>query len=84
MGKNQEKTFDELKRKTNQASILTLPNLQKPFKLEMDSSGYVMTAVLMQGNKSICYHYEMFHGGVLNYPTYDKELYTLVQTVKKW
>ena len=38
--------------------------------------------VLMQGGKLVCYHFEMFHGGVLNYPTYDKELY--VQVVKKW
>jgi len=26
----------------------------------------------------------MFHEGVLKYPTYDKELYTLVQANKKW
>jgi len=26
----------------------------------------------------------MFNGGVLNYPTYDKELYALVPAVKKW
>jgi hypothetical protein len=26
----------------------------------------------------------MLHGGFLNYPTYDKELYALVQVVKKW
>jgi hypothetical protein len=38
----------------------------------------------MQGGKPVCYHSEMFHGGVLNYPTYDKELYALVQSVKKW
>ena len=25
----------------------------------------------------------MFHGGVLNYPTYDKELYAPVQSIKK-
>jgi hypothetical protein len=32
----------------------------------------------------MCYHSKMFHGGVLNYPTYDKEIYALVQVVKKW
>jgi hypothetical protein len=58
--------------------------LQKPFEVETDASGYAMGVVLMQGGKSICYHSEMFHGGVLNYPTYDKELYALVQVVKKW
>jgi hypothetical protein len=52
--------------------------------VETDASGYAMGAILMQGGKPICYHSEMFHGGVLNYPTYDKELYALVQVVKKW
>lgn len=27
---------------------------------------------------------KMFHGGVLNYPTYDRELCALVQAIKKW
>ena len=26
----------------------------------------------------------MFHGGVLNYPTYDKELYAIFQAIDKW
>jgi hypothetical protein len=38
----------------------------------------------MQGGKSVCYHFEMFHGGVLKYPTYDNKLYALVQVVNKW
>jgi len=31
----------------------------------------------------ICYHFEMFNSAVRNYPTYDKELFALVQSVKK-
>ena len=38
----------------------------------------------MQGGRPICYHYAIFHGVVLNYPTYDKEIYAMVQDVKKW
>jgi hypothetical protein len=38
----------------------------------------------MEGRRHVCYHYEVFHGAILNYPTYDKELYALVQDVKKW
>jgi hypothetical protein len=64
--------------------VLTLPNLQKPFEVETNASGYAMGAVLMQGEKHACYHSEVFHGPILNYPTYDKELYALVQAVKKW
>jgi hypothetical protein len=43
-----------------------------------------MGALLMQYNKPICYHSKIFNQVVLNYPTYDKELYALVQSVKKW
>jgi hypothetical protein len=39
-GENQQKAFDELKRKISQAPVPTLPNLQKPFKVEIDASGY--------------------------------------------
>jgi hypothetical protein len=46
-GKNQQKAFDEMKRKISQAPVLTLPNLQNPFEVETDASGYAMGAVLM-------------------------------------
>jgi hypothetical protein len=66
-----------MKIKINQAPVLTLPNLQNPFKVETYASGYAMGAVLMQGGRHVCYHSEIFHGEILNYPTYDKELYAL-------
>ena len=50
----------------------------------MDASDYAMGAVLMQNDKPISFHSEIFNGVVTNYPTYDKELYELVQSVKKW
>jgi len=46
-----------------------MPNLHRPFALEMDASGYVLGAVLMQGGRPICYHSKLFHGAVLYYPT---------------
>ncbi len=52
--------------------------------METDASGYAMGVVLMQGGRHVCYHFEVFHGAVLNYPTYDKELYAMVKDVKKW
>ena len=42
------------------------------------------TSLLMQHRKPICYHSETFTQAVINYPTYDKELYALVHSVKKW
>ena len=43
-----------------------------------------MGAVLMQHGKPISFHFEIFNGVVTNYPTYDKEIYALVQSVKQW
>jgi hypothetical protein len=83
-GKNQHKDFDERKRKVNQTPFLTLPNLQNPFEVEIDASGYAMGAILMQGERHVCYHSKIYHGEFLNYPTSDKELYVLFQIFKKW
>jgi len=73
-----------LKEKISTTPVLALPDLQRPFEIEMDASDYAMGAMLMQHCKPICYHSETFNYAVVNYPTYDKELYALVQSVKKW
>jgi len=80
----QQKAFDTLKEKISTAPVLALPDLQHPFEIETDASDYAVGAVLMQHEKPICYHSETFTSAVVNYPTYDKELYALVQCVKKW
>jgi len=36
-----------LKKKIYEAAVLGLPNLQKPFKIEIDAFGYAMGVVLM-------------------------------------
>ncbi|GJX96113.1 transposon ty3-G gag-pol polyprotein [Tanacetum coccineum] len=77
-------TFMLLKRKISEAPVLALPNLQRPFELETDASGYAMGAVLFQEGKPVAYHSEMFQGAQKNYPTYDKELLALHQAVKHW
>jgi hypothetical protein len=48
------------------------------------SADTAMSTVLMQYHKPIYYHSETFSQVVVNCPTYDKELYALVQSVKKW
>jgi hypothetical protein len=82
-GKKQ-KYFNILKENISTAQVLALLNLQQPFEIEIDASRYAMGAVLMQYRKPICYHSKNFNQDVVNYPTYDKELYALVQSIKKW
>ena len=61
-----------------------MSDLQQPFEIETDASGYAMGEVLMQHKKPICYPSKTLYKIVINYPNYDKELYALVQSVKKW
>jgi len=52
-------------------------DLRQPFEIEIDdASGHAVGAVLMRGNTPICSHPES--GAVFHYPTYDRELYALV------
>ena len=83
-GGKHQKAFDTLKERISTIPILALPDLQRPFEIQTDASGYAMGAVLTQHGRPICYHSETFNLAVINYPTYDKELYALVQSVKKW
>jgi hypothetical protein len=83
-GGKKQKTFDALKEKTSSAPVLSLPNLRQPFEIQTYASNYAMGAVLLQHGNPIFFHFETFNGVVINYPTYDKELYALVQSVKKW
>jgi hypothetical protein len=83
-GGKQQKDFDTLKERISSAPVLSLPNLRQPFEIQTDASNYAMGAVLLQHGKPIFFHSETFNGVVINYPTYDKELYALVQSVKKW
>ena len=52
--------------------------------IETDASGYAMGVVLLEKGKTICFHTETFSKEVINYPTYDKELFAFVESVKKW
>ena len=83
-GGKHQKAFDTLKEKISKTPVLALPDLQRPFEIQIDASDYAMGAVLTQHGKPICYHSEAFNPAIVNYPTYDKELYVLVQSVKKW
>jgi hypothetical protein len=83
-GGKEQKDFNTLKEKISTAPVLTLLNLQHPFEIETDASACAMGAVLMQYHKPIYHHSENFNQVVVNYTTYDKELYALFQSVNKW
>ncbi|WVZ58137.1 hypothetical protein U9M48_008440 [Paspalum notatum var. saurae] len=82
--KKGEDAFNLLKDKLTHAPLLQLSDFGKTFELECDASGVGIGDVLMQENKPVAYLSEKLSGPVLNYSTYDKELYALVRSLKTW
>jgi hypothetical protein len=83
-GKVQEHSFNVLKDKLTHAPLLQLPDFNKTFELECDASGIGFGGVLLQEGKHVVYFSEKLSGPVLNYSTYDKELYALMRTLETW
>jgi hypothetical protein len=83
-GTRQENAFDMIKDKLTHAPLLQLPDFNKTFELECDASWIILSGVLLQERKPVAYFSEKLSGPVLNYPTYDKELYALVRCLETW
>jgi hypothetical protein len=79
-----KKAFDDLKHHLCSALVLTLPNLQQPFEIETDASDYIVGVILTQHGHLVAYHSETLSDVIHKYPTYDKEMYSIVQAYHQW
>jgi hypothetical protein len=83
-GLSQQQAFDDLKNHLCSSPVLSLPDLQHPFEIETDASDYVVGIVLTQHDHPVAYHSETLSDVVRKYPTYDKEMYSIVQACRQW
>jgi hypothetical protein len=83
-GLSQHQAFDDLKEHLCSTPVLSLPTLQHHFEIETDASDYVVGVVLTQHGHPMPYHSETLSDIVRKYPTYDKEMYSIVQAFRQW
>ena len=73
----QQQVFEELKQRLCSAPVLSLPDLQQSFEIQIDASKYALGVVLMQHGHLVSYHSENFSDTIRRYPTYDLKNYML-------
>jgi hypothetical protein len=79
-----EKSFNLLKKKITKQPILVLPDFSKTFQVKTDASGFAIGEVLSQYDRTFAYFSETLNEAKIKYSTYDKELYAVIQALKKW
>ena len=80
---SQQKAFVELKHCLCSTPVLTLPDLQQSFEIETGASDYAIGTILTQQGHPVAYHSEKLPNTVQKYPTYDKEMYSIVQACRQ-
>jgi hypothetical protein len=79
-----ERSFNILKEKITKRPILVLLNFEKTFQVICDASGVAIGVVLSQDNRPVAYFSEKLNETKRKYSMYDKEFYSIIQSLKKW
>jgi hypothetical protein len=78
-GLSQQQEFDDLKQRLCSTPILSLVDLHQPFEIEIDASYYFVGAVLTHHDHPVAYHRKTLSDAIHKFPTYEKEMYSIVQ-----
>ena len=84
----QQQAFEGIKEMVRQAVDLTLPDASKPFYVATDASKYGIGAVLMQMHEGsfrpVEFYSRKLAGSQRNWPSYESELYAIIQALRHW
>ena len=82
--KEEDKSFNTLKVKLCSASVLAMPDFDKPFEIDCDAFLIDIGVVLSQDGHPIAYYSEKNSDARKKWSTYELELIALVQALKQW
>ena len=77
-------TFDNLKKAMMKLPLLNLPDFSLPFEVTTDASGTAIGAVFSQQHQPIAFFSKKLNPRMAASSTYVRELYALIEAVKKW
>jgi hypothetical protein len=79
-----ENRFNILKERITKPLILVFLDFGKTFQVRCDASGITIGSVLSQDNRHVAYFSENMNDAKINYSTYAKYFYAIIQDLKKW
>src|SRR4029077_20113934 len=87
-GPREEEAFVALKRGLESAPTLALPDMEKPFVINTDASGYALGPVLQQdqgkGLQPIAFMSQKFTDQQLGWATHEHEMFAIVEACGHW
>jgi hypothetical protein len=84
-----QKAFEDLQNRVTSELVLAHPELDKPFKLKVDASGFAIGVVLLQKKEDskrhpVTYYSKTLNEAQQNYDVADLELLAVVMSLDNW
>ena len=79
-----QKCFDDIKRVIGRKVLLAYPDFNAPFEIHTDASKLQFGAVISQKGNPIAFYSQNMNSAQQNYNTTEKELLSIVATIKEF
>ncbi len=79
-----QQAFDQMKKLVGRETLLAYPRFDQPFTVYTDASDYQLGAVILQNDRPLAYFSRKLNRAQCNYTTREKELLSIVETLKEF